>query len=1322
MKTHVSPRLAAGAALMAVGLSAVISAHAADQEDLTKQLAAAKKGAVIQLQPRTYEVGDLVIPAGVTLRGAGYNKTVIDAAAHKTGVVIRGNAGAAVSDLTVRNARETGVLVSQASDVSLSRLKISSNLTGLLLDKLTGGRLENLLVIKNRTGAALAQDTATSVANCSFVDNMAIALTISKANNVAVFNNLIVNSPTAVYLTKGNLQLGLDYNLYIASFYGKMEGEASRTSLPGWQRVSGYDAHSLTMPLSFADPGAEDYRTTSALSWDPTLASTSDWGATRLQGFAAPMADINGAKRTGSVDLGVFEISFPALRKPDGTFEISSEDGAKSAALFDADGVNVGPFFQNKPLHKGIHPFWLPSRDSQNRPWAPGNYQVRVTESQLSNTYLGLAGNFGKTSLNLDTCSYPEEMFAFDNQDRIYVAQNAFENGMGIRAFDAAYDTHRWMMPGGGNNVGVATDAEFFYYIQRQAPGQYNLRKIGLDSGIMGSIAPGTGNRIFTEPFSNSMRGMALMDGKLYISDPEKGKVFYTSAADPKFENSFDVPGAVSICADAKNHVLWVVGDKGQLLALDPATGAVKATSTIVDSPKDIAANSGYLAALSPKTGKIYLIDANAPANLHILRTIGRGDGPAGPQLPDRFWFQTVPGRDERGKTTISVNSKGEVAVVDGVRVSFWAADGTLKKQGLGFWGQHNYLGRFAGDDDVRVWSISGDYSIKMDSKNKRWMPDTKWVLPKYQFEGRTARAFFSTGGKNYGLYYVGVGDPGKMPDGKVSVFGFDPKQRTMGLLVLRLEDKAAVPVGLYYESSATKTLMEQHDTNGDGVVDGADTATEIRKPDGSRVGIPQDRYTGLPRANGDMVYMTPQGGDTAGVVIKMTGLDAGGKYPVYDWAKPELIPNTADGKTANFISPYDYKTKELSNRGVQSAEMSDGGYASSLWIKSSGGTGLANGAGTDIGGFGKDGRLRWIYKLNTVQGSEGVQSIPRYKMVMGMTSTQCDYMVMDEDGLGLGVLSMPKESHWQGMWSDHAQQQQTWVGNDGQPYYLLGDYASNGFHWFQITGMDKTKHEVVPVKIDATLAGVLTGETELVQEKLPVPPTTKVTIAHLQQPMNIDGDLKKWRAITPAALVTPETGTADILGPQDCSAVIRLAYQGSDLYVQTIVFDDVATFHQPLDKMYQEDGIEMGVNSFMQGFKFNVANTTDKGPTVYRNKFVVANMDRVYTNEQVPRSIKVYDNTSEIEERKYIEAIYGVDLSKSKAIVTEFKLPLTAAVGLDGDPNQIPVVASGKTFWIGFFLNDNDTPGGDVQKFLAWPATYGTFAVKEAGALATFE
>ena len=74
---------------------------------------------------------------------------------------------------------------------------------------------------------------------------------------------------------------------------------------------------------------------------------------------------------------------------------------------------------------------------------------------------------------------------------------------------------------------------------------------------------------------------------------------------------------------------------------------------------------------------------------------------------------------------------------------------------------------------------------------------------------------------------------------------------------------------------------------------------------------------------------------------------------------------------------------------------------------------------------------------------------------------------------------------------------------------------------------------------------------------------------------------------------------------------------------------------------------------------------------------------------------IKVLEDAREIEERKLIEDIYGVDLSKCKVIVTEFKLPLDYA----WSPESLPIkVESGGAFWLGFFIDDNDTPGSDVQ------------------------
>ena len=50
-----------------------------------------------------------------------------------------------------------------------------------------------------------------------------------------------------------------------------------------------------------------------------------------------------------------------------------------------------------------------------------------------------------------------------------------------------------------------------------------------------------------------------------------------------------------------------------------------------------------------------------------------------------------------------------------------------------------------SGINDVRVWSYDSPYCIKMDSKNKRWLPDTRWHMPGYDYDDRSMRNIFST-------------------------------------------------------------------------------------------------------------------------------------------------------------------------------------------------------------------------------------------------------------------------------------------------------------------------------------------------------------------------------------------------------------------------------------------------------------------------------------------------------------------------------------------------------------------------------------------------
>ncbi len=1321
---------------IALGLCGVLQGA---EFDVATTVKAAHSGEVVRIPAGTYAVDGLEVPAGVTLRGAGYQATILHAHGAANGLVLRG-AGSAVSDLCVIEASESGILVQGAATALVARVAVRSCLSGVLSSGTSGLRIENAILSNNRRGAVITGSSDATLVNCTMVGNQVLALSVSGGRHITIFNNVFTGCPTGVWIAKETEGLRLDANLYATNIIGTRSGDPARATLFAWRRLTGHDVHSVDLGVVFADVATGDFHPLSRLAWNPTLATTSDWGLTELDGVRAPAADIDGAPRSGGVDLGVYESSFPSPRQADGTFAVTDGATVKSAALYHPDGRMLTELFQNLPLPAGQHAFYVPTRDQSNQPIAAGGYELRLVESGLVNRYRCLAGNFARTSTLADNCSWPEEMIAFDRQDRVYVLQNSFENGQGVRAFDSSYEHPRWMMPGGGGTVGWAADDRWLYYLQARDGGRFVLRKIDLASGAMGDVA-GAGGLDLAAPFSPRLNGLALLGSELFLSDPATGIIYHAAAAKPAFVPLVTIPGATSVTADEAGNRLWVVADGGELIAVDPAQGRILGRNTSIPGVQRIAARNGRLAALSTTTGKIHILDAKDPSALKPLRTIGTGDGPGGQQQPDRFWFQRgqqqpIGPQLQPGaiKLAVSINGLGEVAVVDGPRVSFWSADGTLRKQGLGFWGQHLYAARWSPTEDIRLFGVSGDYAMLMDSRSGTWKPDGAWEKPNYVYEERVARHFFAIGNKHFGLLRVVLGDPQRAqpptPGAKVLVTGFDAaKQGFPGYIIVRLDAQRMVPVLLTYNHPTRGTQVQCYDLDHNGMIDGEEGLEEQRRADGQPLLIPNARYDALPwTMTGDLLFAGPVSGSTyertCGQIVKLSGLDPSGTWPMYAWDKAIPLPATsATGGQPDLLSPYDFTTVERLNNTFQVAPFASGGYAQSAILTKSGGTGLGNGAGTDVAGFAADGRFRWLFKLAQREGSEGVQSLPSLGLAFAMTSKECDYMVIDEDGLGLGALSMPEEAHWLGMWSDHAQQQVVWIGNGGSANYVLGDYALNGYHWFVIDHLADVRRSRVPVTLSAASAAVLGTAAGLRPFAKTTPPPNDVRIPHLASPLPIDGELTKWRkaGITPLAVITPETGTG-IDGPRDCSAVLRCAWEGSSLYVQSIVFDNRISFHQPLAQMYQQDGIELSINGFMEGFKFNVARTTDQGPTIFRNRFAAPQFDKVLSPENAPRSITIHPDSRAIEERHLLETLYGIDLAGSPAIVTEFRLPLTAAVALEGDPGQIPVIRSGSQFYLGAMINDNDIVGGDVQHNLVWPATYGTFGIKTQGAQATLE
>ena len=156
-----------------------------------------------------------------------------------------------------------------------------------------------------------------------------------------------------------------------------------------------------------------------------------------------------------------------------------------------------------------------------------------------------------------------------------------------------------------------------------------------------------------------------------------------------------------------------------------------------------------------------------------------------------------------------------------------------------------------------------------------------------------------------------------------------------------------------------------------------------------------------------------------------MMDSDPTGNQFVCDWASIQSLPSTFDGTSPQMISPYDYKTKEIFRSTAVSARMtSDAGYASAMAFRVRVVTAKRNGAGTDIvGRCAQDVPLVVVCIGATpwrgVKGyNPGLESQYASRVA---TPKECDYMVMDGDGLSLGCCSTLQPAYSVGMRSDYA-------------------------------------------------------------------------------------------------------------------------------------------------------------------------------------------------------------------------------------------------------------------------------------------------------------
>jgi hypothetical protein len=1259
-------------------------------QSLADALATARPGDSISLPAGTYE-GGVTIPSGVSLRGAGPFRTILDARKFAIGLTVDGGRGTEVADLAIHGASQTDLLVRGAEATAVRRVRTSGSLNGVNFTDVRRGRIENVISDGNRYGIVVSGGRENVVVNCTMVGNASVGLSLPSGERTVAFNNFIVESATGVFLGSAVQDARLDHNLYDCPFIGKRTGQLGRRSLGDWQALSGQDGHSVELTVTFRDPARGDFHPSSTLAWALDRATTADWGSADLAGFQAPALDIEGAARIDRPDVGAFELAPIPPRPADGQFSIRGESGLSSAGLFAPGGREVAYLFHNLPLPPGSYSFWLPSRDFQGRPVPAGTYELKTVQSALDWEYLGGVGDTGEPFPPGRTAGHNPCLVVFDGDGRLITGYNRSEDTTNLRGYEAATGRLLWSFSGSSDLLGLAIGGD----------GMLSLLKPSDTKGVivridpkLGTVAPWPGHPTGAALFNNGARasGFAVLEDRVFVTAPQAHFVRFGAIDQLDNAPTRSIPSPTSPSADPSTRRLWLISDGRKVVALDPS-GTIMAEATPVEAPAALAAGGGRLAIASRKTGKVHLFDARNPKALVPVRTVGSGDGPFGAYRPDRFHFQETPG-EPGSHVNLALGPRGELAVVEENRLLFF--DPT----GMPLWstfGEPGDMTALSYADPRRLFDSEGRKSLRLDEDAAKWAPEIFWNAPR----GLEFLGAFAVGEANFGAYVVAPGN---------QILG--------SLLIVRYQADSARPVLQILRDEKTSQYRARKDTNRDGRLDDRDGEVDLPPPQGPhplRNGGPLHRHYSTLQPNGDIITLNLNA-ETWGAIWHRSGLDADG-VPVYRLQDVREIIRLPGG----FVSPYTGRADETTGLACVSPT-DDGGFLALANLRSAPGrTGLLNGAGTDIIRLEADGRLRWLHPLGRHRGLEGLATVG--PVTITGVGTTAEILALNRDGLGLGSFGFPAGARYPGFFLDTPQAVRGYRGHDGRFYALIADKLGGMQHWWRLRGEDRIDARSTPITVSEPSARALAALPSR-RAGVPARPAAPVVrIPRLARPFAIDGDLAKWReaGIVPQVILTPETASGAIDGPRDLSAVVRLAYHERDLYLQILTFDDAAIFHQPVARRHVQDGIEFSINGTMKGFKFALTQTTDAGPVVVRSRFFDAKLDLLIPPDQAPRVVKVLDDARAVSERTLIESVYGVDMADCPVIVTELKLPIDDQTYRDASSDLFPL-HSGQTFRLGFLINDSDAPGTDVPSYLVWPATYGSFNPVEDAAMAVIE
>ena len=1278
--------------------AAAAEVKVATAAELSAALSKAAAGTTVQLSPGKY-AGSVTVPAGVTLRGAGYGKTILDVGAAEAGVTLTGD-NAAVADLAIMTRGSMAILARDVKKIGLSGVRVRGGAVAVFLQKVDGARIENCILDGAQTGVALNEVTGAAIVNNTLTHTDTTGISLAKVSQSAVFNNLVAHAGVGISVTQPGTGLLVDHNQYIALFTGKFETEYRRVSLGPWRDVSGgLDAQSVCLPVTFRDAANGDYQPVSTLDWNPGIPTTANWGVAKFGEIEAPARDIAGEKRPATPGVGAREAQATEVAV-DGTFEVKQSAGTKSAGVFLPDGTAVRYLFRDLPLPAGRYGFVLPSRSELGANIAAGKYELRLVESNLRWTYRGITGNNNQGNLPGETDKDGVTVMAFGPDYSLITGIGWSEHQENFKCRDLTTLKPRWVLPGTDAPSGLCLGADGLVYALRQNGFIRVDNKGDLKSWP-------TGGMRLTMTFAGA-NGIAELGGNLYVTT-DSGEVARVSIETGKQETAFKAETPAGIMADRQRGLLWMLcgGSNGQGRVVTAFTpdGQAKYTIKQVANPLAVAVNGDRLAIADCDAGKVRFFDIHNPAAPVAKQAIGRGDSPVGPIAPDRFRFMKSPGTLVR----LDLDADGHLAVLDGPgRPLVFAADGTSVYMSLCEFAYDPIWNNYDGEEDGLTHMYFKSQSWTIDAKKGAWAPEAYWGgYPQFKYQGKFYRV-----------------DGGSIQDAE--------NKKRFGIWVSRIDNYQAKPLSFYYIAKAG--LMVMHDENNDGAITIADgDGTPVLDTAGKA--ITAGGYGLLPRFSA-----FERNGDIRGDRFwKFKGVDAKG-IPVYEF--PAERTHALDA--AKLASPYTFKTtfKRLDRnimvpavgRYGESVVAPDGDLVCGMMANDSPhGMGLANSGCIDLARIRKDGSLRWYLPMNDYGPVQGVKQVtPGF--ILTTWGHQAEWIGLDDDGLSLGHLGFPLEEHWSGFWVDQPGSFTLFKGNDGKLHVMASDYSVSGWHWLTLQNYDNYRKASFTFQVSDARATALAAQEPRTTFLMPRADKPHLMIRKLAAPLPIDGDLEKWQklGLTPQVVLAPALGSPTIKSATDCSGVIRLAYEGENLYVQLLRFDDVIVF-DPAIGTHLQDSLEMLINGFAKpGFQFIVGKFGPDGTDAVRRRRFHGGMTDL-PPDVVARNVRVLDSASAVPERKMIEAATGEDLSQAKVIVMEFKLPIDKrAYAIEGESEPFPV-ESDKGFWFGFTVNDNDTPGlndddtpgtgmGVVQKSIGWPASFGTFRPKEDGVWAVFE